>query len=86
MKLKDSFITQDIDGEQIMVAADNSAFKGIVRSNSTAAFIVNSLKIETTRDKIVAEMLAVYDVAEDVAGRDVDRILDKLRSIGAIDE
>lgn len=42
MKLKESFITQEMDGEQIMVAA-GGGFAGMVRSNATAAFIVVSV-------------------------------------------
>ena len=48
MKLKANFITQEMDGEQIMVAA-GGGFAGMVRSNATAAFIVDCLKNETTR-------------------------------------
>ena len=47
MKLKKSFITHTTGNEQILVAADNS-FSGLVRSNQTAAFIVDCLKKETS--------------------------------------
>ncbi len=39
MKLKDTFVTQEMDGEQVMVEADGG-FAGMVRSNATAAFII----------------------------------------------
>ena len=51
MKLKNEFITHETDGEQIMVSAGTS-FNGIVKSNKTAAFIVNCLKTDTTPAKI----------------------------------
>ena len=38
MKLKDTFVTQEMDGEQVMVEA-GGGFAGMVRSNQTAAFI-----------------------------------------------
>ena len=47
MKLKEEFITHETDGEQIMVCAGTS-FNGIVKSNKTAAFIVDCLKTDTT--------------------------------------
>lgn len=50
MKLKNGFITHEIDGEQIMVATGKISFAGLVRSNKTAAFIVDSLKTETTKE------------------------------------
>jgi len=86
MKLKEGFITQETDGEQIMIAVGRAAFAGLVRSNKTAAFIVDSLKSETTREAIVDAMASVYDAPRERIARDVDAILAKLRSIGALDE
>lgn len=86
MKLKNGFITHETDGEQIMVAAGNVRFAGLVRSNQTAAFIVNCLKMETTPAQIVAAMAEKYDAPQNVIAADVDRILEQLRSIGALDE
>ena len=48
MKLKREFITQQIGDRQYMVASGTSSFKGMISSNSTAAFIVDCLKEETT--------------------------------------
>lgn len=86
MKLKNGFVTHEMGGEQIMVATGEASFAGLVRSNATAAFIVDCLKEETTKDAIVEAMLNKYDVSAEIAGADVDKILDKLRSVGALDE
>ncbi|MBQ6235127.1 MAG: PqqD family protein [Clostridia bacterium] len=86
MKLKDSFITQDIDGTQFMVAVGETSFTGIVRSNKTAAFIVDCLKTETTKEQIVDKMCAKYDAPRERIEADVEKILEKLRGIGALDE
>ena len=86
MKLKDTFITKDMGDVQVMVAVGGSAFSGIVRSNKTAAFIIDLLKEETTKEQIVATMLEQYEVSEERASKDVDKIVEKLRSIGALDE
>jgi hypothetical protein len=86
MKLKDGFVTHDMGGEQIMVSTGSTAFSGLVRSNGTAAFIVDCLKEETTREEIIAKMLDKYDASEAVISADVDKILAKLRSIKALDE
>ena len=86
MKLKDGFITHESDGEQIMVAAGEVRFSGMVRSNKTAAFIVDCLKEETTKAQIVEKLVATYDAPAEVIERDVQKILDSLRSIGALDE
>lgn len=86
MKLKEGFITHETDGEQIMVAAGDVGFAGLVRSNRTAAFIVDCLKTPTTPEQIVNAMTEQFDAPEKVIAADVERILDKLRSIGALDE
>ena len=39
MKLKDTYITHDSDGEQILLDT-SSSFAGLIRGNKTAAFIV----------------------------------------------
>lgn len=86
MKLKDGFVTHEMGGEQIMVATGAAAFAGLVRSNATAAYIVDCLKEETTKEAIVEKMLAKYDASEEVISADVDKILAKLRGINALDE
>lgn len=86
MKLKDGFITHETDDEQITVSTGNTKFSGLVRSNRTAAFIVDCLKSETSESKIIEKMTEKYDAPEEIISKDVKKILDTLRSIGAIDE
>jgi hypothetical protein len=86
MKLKEGFVTQQMGDEQIMVATGAASFSGLVRSNATAAFIVDCLKEDVTAEQIVAKLLEKYDVSEAVVAADVEKILTKLRSIGALDE
>ena len=85
MKLKANFITQEMDGEQIMVAA-GGGFAGMVRSNATAAFIVDCLKNETTLEAILDAMEQKYDAPREVMAADVDMVIGNLRKIGALDE
>lgn len=86
MKLKEGLITHETDGEQVMVDTDTSRFSGMVRSNRTAAFIVDQLKTETTREAIISAMLEKYDADPETVAADVDRILDSLRDIGVLEE
>ena len=86
MRLKDTFITHDSDGEQVLIDV-TSSFAGLVRSNSTAAFIVECLKSDTTESAIVDKLLTEYKGADrPTVERDVANIIGKLRSIGAIEE
>ena len=64
----------------------NGEFSGMVRSNSTAAAIINFLAEDISREGIVEKMKEIYEAPEGAIERDVDRVLASLRSIGAIDE
>ena len=85
MRLKDTFITHDSDGEQVLIVV-TSSFAGLVRSNKTAAFIVECLKKDTTEEQIVEVMYEKYDAPKEVLQKDVESIVEKLRGIGALEE
>ena len=86
MKLNDKYLIQEIDGTQVMVATGDTGFNGIVRSNQTAAEIINHFKEDTTRDEVLDKMCAKYDAPREEIAADVDMIIKKLRKIGALDE
>ena len=85
MKLNKNFLTHNVSDEQVMVDLTGK-FHGIVTNNETAAFIVDCLKEDTTKQEIVEKILNEFDVEEYVAQEDVERILNKLESIGALEE
>lgn len=80
MKLKDTFVTQEMDVEQVMVEADGG-FAGMVRSNATAAFIIDQLKTETTKEAILDAMEKKYDAPRAVMAEDVDMVLGNLKKL-----
>lgn len=86
MKLKSGFVPHDMGGEHVIVPTGENSFAGMVRCNGTAAFIVNCLMEDTTREAVVEAMLAKYDVSAEVAGASVDKIVSQLREIGAIED
>jgi hypothetical protein len=86
MKLKNDFITQDIDGVQFLVPVGAGSFSGVVRSNKTAAFIVDCLREETTEESIVDKMCEKYDAPREQIAKDVSDTINVLRGINAIEE
>lgn len=86
MKLREGFITHESETGQIMVAAGKSHFSGLVRSNHTAAFIINCLKTEVTKEQLVEKIMEKYGVSGETVEKDVELVIEKLRSIGAIDD
>ena len=68
MKLKDTYISHESDGEQVLV--DTSCeFSGVIRNNSTSAFIVELLRHDTTLDEIADAMFEKYACAARPAAR-----------------
>ena len=88
MKLKDGFLTHSIGEETVLVpvGAAASELHGLVRLNETAAFIVQCLAKDCTEEEITERMLAEYAADKEVLARDVRKVLDQLRSFGAIEE
>ena len=86
MRLKPDFITKEIDDVQFLVPLGADAFSGIVRSNKTAAFIVDCLKEETTEQGIIDAVANKYDAPRQVITEDVKKILSTLRKINALEE
>lgn len=85
MKLKESFVTHKNKDDYMMIDSSGK-FAGLVHSNATTAFIVECLKTETTREEIIAKMLEKYNVTESEATKGADKVINALKSIGAIDE
>lgn len=85
MKLKDTFITHMSNGEQILVDVSGE-FSGLIRNNESAAMIVDCLKNETSVSKIVEQLSLEYEASNEELESAVKIVIDKLRSVGAIDE
>jgi len=86
MKLNSAFLTHDDGDQKLLVSTGASKFSGLVRSNETAGFIISCLENDTTEAEIVAKMQQQYDGPKEAMERDVKKIIDQLRKIGAIDE
>lgn len=84
MKLNPKFLTHETKGEHITVSTTGTQFNGLIRSNPTAAFIIETLKTDTTESELVDKLLAKYDVDRPTAEKDVASIIAQLRRIGAV--
>ncbi|SEH88058.1 Coenzyme PQQ synthesis protein D (PqqD) [Ruminococcus flavefaciens] len=85
MKLNKAFLTHDDGDQKILVSTGASKFSGLVRSNETAGFIISCLEKDTTEAEIVSKMEKKYDGPKEAMERDVKKVIDQLRKIGAID-
>ena len=86
MRLSDDFVVHEMGDEQILVPTGSASFSGMIRNNRTAAFIVNQLREGASEEEIISRMTSTFDVRKDTAAADVRKILDGLRSVGALVE
>ena len=84
MKLKDSFVTCDMDEQMVMISSDASVFSGMLKGNKTTAFIIEMLKEETDRESIINAMLEKYDAPKEKISADVDKVIEALKKINAV--
>ena len=88
MKLKEDYIIYDASAEErIAIATGKEAevFTGLLRANRTAGAILDYLKEETTEDEIVQKMCERYDASEEEIRADVQKVLETLKGVGALE-
>ena len=88
MKFKDGVIITKNGDEHIIVAAGEAGqmFSGMLKMNSTAAFIAELLQSETTEESLIDRLLEKYEVTPEQARLAVLSVLEKFRSAGLMSE
>ena len=86
MKLRDDFLTYPNGDKTVLVPVGRKAFSGVVKGNKTLGAILGLLKKETTEEAVIDAMKERFDAPENVIVRDVKKVIDELRKIGALDE
>ena len=77
MKIKKGYILREVAGNYIVVAVGDAVknFNGIINLNETGAVLWNFYSEEHTVDEGVAKLLSEYEVAEEIARRDVEHFV-----------
>ncbi|MBR6950434.1 MAG: PqqD family protein [Oscillospiraceae bacterium] len=86
MKLNDRFLIHKTGEQTILVPSGGAEFSGVVQGNRTLGAILEQLKENTTEEKITEALGARFDAPKDVIEKDVRKVLQELRKIGALDE
>lgn len=88
MKIKDGFILKDVAGSKIVIAtgAERLNFNGVMTFNDVGAYIFNLLDGSNTQEDIAGKIKAEYNVEAEIAERDVETFLNKLRKYNLLDE
>ena len=77
MKIKQGFIVRRVGEENIAVPVGEKGtnFRGMIKLNETGTFLWNYFLEEHSEKDAVASLCVEYEVAEDVARRDVKRFI-----------
>lgn len=80
MKIKDGFILRNVAGNHVVVPIGQATidFNGMMSLNETGAFLFEKLQQGITRDELVEALISEYDVAQDIAAKDVDNFIKKV--------
>lgn len=87
MKLRDGILVTKADNVYYLVdaRAGDKRFNGMVKLNATGGFACNLLKVDITLENMISELMKEYNVGYDIAKSDIERLLEKLESIGFLE-
>ena len=89
MKIKDGFVLEEVAGSYLAVAVGDRAdsFSGMVRLNSTGAFLWNLMKDkDVSREELIEEVLKAYtDAPRELVEKDALAFEEKLRENGILE-
>ncbi len=88
MRLSEDFVTYDASEKEILLVSigNEESFKGLAKTNETAAIVVEMLKEDVTEEAIIDRINSEYNAPREVIAADVRELLAKLREIGAVVE
>ena len=88
MKIRNGFTLRSVvDEYMVMPTGDNIAkFDGTIVLNEVSAFVFKQLENAVSRDDLLTAMLAEFDVDEQTAAKDLDKLLDRFRDLNLLEE
>ena len=82
MKLKDGFILRTVAGETVVLpAAGVTDFDMMITLNETGKFLWERLAVGAEEADLIKDLLAEYDVTEEVAAKSVAAFVARLKEL-----
>lgn len=88
MHFKSSFELRDVCGEKVLIGKglENIDFGALINLNATAADIYTTFADkEFTPDEVVSYITQEYEVGDETARRDSEKLLDQLMKAGVVE-
>ena len=87
MKIKEGFVLHSVGDENVVVAIGKmtTQFRGMIRLNSTGAFIFRALEKETDERAVIDALIAEYGIDEATATTAATTFISQLNEAGVLD-
>lgn len=87
-KIKDGFVLREVAGKAVVIAVGEASrhFHGMIHLNKTAKCIWEGLKNGLDPDAIAQTLVDAFDVDLEQAKTDTQRLLQKMREAGVIED
>lgn len=81
MKIKQGFMLREVAGNYVVVAIGEASknFNGVINLNESGAFLWKKLAEGISKEDLLKALLDEYDVPEEIAVRDIDNFITKLK-------
>lgn len=87
MKIKEGFMLRNVAGNYVVVAVGEASknFSGVITLNGSGAFLWEQLTKDVTEEQLLQALLNEYEVSEEVAKKDVQLFVSKLKEANIIE-
>ena len=88
MKIKSNFVLRNVADTWVVLSMGDSNvdFDGMLTLNESGVVLWRAMENGCNKDALVKALTDEYDVSEEIALADVEIFIDKLSSVGCIEE
>ena len=87
MKIREGFLLRNVAGNNVVVPIGQATldFNGMMSLNETGAFIFSKMLDGTTKEQLIEDLISEYEVAREIAQKDVDDFIKKVEGEGLLE-
>lgn len=88
MKIKDGYIMKEVAGNSVVIATGDERmdFRGIMMFNEVGTVVFNMLDGTNSVEEIVRAIAKEYDTPVETVEADVNKLIEKMKAQGLIEE
>ncbi len=87
MKIKEDFVLRKVADSYVVVPVNKLTldFNGIITLNETGAVLFEKMQKGTSREELIENLLAEYDVSREKAAADVDKFIQNAKDADVLE-